>query len=174
MKTLLAYGSKYGATQNSIASLSKFLEGEVDIINLKEQIPDLKQYEKIILATPVYAGDVPKYIKNFVSTHYKSLLQKNIGICFCCMTERENLLLGYALNNFPKELVNHIHTIKCIGGMFQYKKMTYMEKTMLKFMTKNKAYKNGELILLDGKKDFTTITEQKIKTFADEMNVYFS
>ena len=171
MKTLLAYGSKYGATQSCMTSLSEFLEGEVEIINLKEHFPELEQYEKVIIATPVYAGDVPKYVKKFAETYNTTLLQKTFGICFCCMTERENLLLGYALNNFSKELVEHIHTMKCIGGTFQYKKMTSMEKMMLKLMTKNKAYKNGELILLDGKEDFTTITEQKIKIFADEMNI---
>lgn len=171
MKTLLAYGSKYGATEGCTVSLCNFLTGEIDKLNLKEKKEIVwNEYDKVILLTPVYAGDAPKYVKNFGKKNNTELLTKKIGICFCCMTERDNLLKGYALNTFSKELVEHTSVIECIGGTFQYAKMTSMEKNLLKWLTKNKAYKNGEQIELDGKTDFTTITEAKIKAFADKMN----
>lgn len=171
LKTLLGYASKYGATKQYTPVLADMLEGEVDVVNLKEikQI-DFSQYHKVIIFSAVYAGDVPKYVKKFGKKYHMELLQRHFGICFCCMTEIYNQIKGYALNSFSRDLVNHAACIASIGGYFQYDKMTSVERKLLKIATKNQAYKKGELIQLDGKTNFSTIEEYKIQAFANKMN----
>ncbi len=171
LSILLGYASKYGATEQYAPVLANMLEGEVEIVNLKEiKEVDFSKYKKVVLFSAVYAGDVPKYVKKFGKKYQQELLERHFGICFCCMTEIYNQIKGYALNSFSRELVNHAACIASIGGYFQYEKMTAMERKLLKVATKNQAYRKGELIQLDGKTNFCTIEEYKIQAFANKMN----
>ncbi len=171
MHTLLAYASKYGATKQNVPILENMLDGEVDCIVLKETKEiDFSKYQKVVIFSSVYAGDVPKYVKKFGKKYQQELLERHFGICFCCMTEIYNQIKGYALNSFTRDLVNHAACIASIGGFFQYDKMTSVERKLLKVATKNQAYLNGKLIQLDGKTNFSTIKEYKIQAFANKMN----
>lgn len=171
LSTLLAYASKYGATKQYAPVLADMLEGEIDIVDLKESTKiDFSKYNKVVIFSAVYAGDVPKYVKKFGKKYQQELLERHFGICFCCMTEIYNQIKGYALNSFSRDLVNHAACIASIGGYFQYDKMSAMERKLLKVATKNQAYKKGELIQLDGKTNFCTIEEYKIQAFANKMN----
>lgn len=171
MHILLAYASKYGATRENTTLLAEMLDGEVDIVDLKETKEiDFSKYKKVVIFSAVYAGDVPKYVKKFAKKYQQQLLERHFGICFCCMTEIYNQIKGYALNSFSKDLVNHAACIASIGGFFQYDKMTAIEKKLLKIATKNQAYKKGQLIQLDGKTNFSTIEEYKMQVFANKMN----
>lgn len=171
MQTLLVYASKYGATKQNAPVLARMLDGEIDIVDLKETKEiDFSNYNKVVIFSAVYAGDVPKYVKKFGKKYHQQLLERHFGICFCCMTEIYNQIKGYALNSFSRELVNHAACIASIGGFFQYDKMTAMERKLLKVATKNQAYLKGQLIQLDGKTNFSTIEEYKIQAFANKMN----
>lgn len=171
VKTLLAYGTKYGATRECVKPLADMLDGEVEILDLTG-VPEVQfqQYHKVVILSAVYAGDVPKYVKKFGKKYHDELMKLPFGICFCCMTEIEKQLLGYALNTFQRDLVEHSSIISCIGGKFQYDKMSAVDKQLLKLATKNQAYKKGQLIQLDGKTDFSTIEEYKMQAFANKMN----
>lgn len=171
MKTLLAYASKYGQTKDCAKPLADMLDGEVDILDLKG-VPDVDftNYDKVVILSAVYAGDAPKYVKKFGKKYHQQLMKKPMGICFCCMTEIQSQILGYAYNTFPRELVDRCIDVASIGGTFQYSKMTAVERKLLKVYTKNQAYKKGELIELDGKTDFSTVEEYKMQAFANKMN----
>jgi menaquinone-dependent protoporphyrinogen oxidase len=63
MKTLIAYESKGGATEASAQKIAETLRNkyslEVDLVDLKEQrVPDLSQYQNIVLGGGVRAGKV--------------------------------------------------------------------------------------------------------------------
>lgn len=174
MKTLLGYASKYGATEKCVTPLANMLGGVVDIVNLKEvKEVDFSIYDKIVILSSVYAGDTPKYVKKFGKKYSAQLMEKPFGICFCCMTEIQSQVLGYAYNTFGRELVGKCIDVASIGGAFQYDKMSAVDKQLLKVATKNQAYKHGELIQLDGKTNFSTVEEYKMQAFANKMNGIF-
>ena len=83
MHTLLAYASKYGATKQNVSILKNMLDGEVDCIDLKEtKEVDFSKYQKVVIFSSVYAGDVPKYVKKFGKKYQQELLERHFGICF--------------------------------------------------------------------------------------------
>ena len=171
MRTLLAFASKYGATKQYVKPLANMLDETVDIIDLKDEpVVDMSLYDKIVVFTPVYAGDAPKYVKKFGKKYSAQLMEKPFGICFCCMTEIQSQILGYAYNTFGRPMVDKCVEVASIGGVFQYDKMSMIEKQMLKVATKNQAYRQGQLIQLDGKTNFSTVEEYKMQAFANKMN----
>ena len=75
-KTLIAYVSKQGATEESARKIAETLRGkfqlEVDLVDLKEQKPsDLAQYQNIVVGAGVRGGMVYgkalKFLKNDLS-----------------------------------------------------------------------------------------------------------
>lgn len=75
-KTLVAYESKGGATEEAVRKIAETLRSkfqlEVDLVDLKEQkVPDLAQYQNIVLGGGVRAGKVYdkalKFLENDLS-----------------------------------------------------------------------------------------------------------
>ena len=63
MKTLVVYASKHGATKVGAERIAKGLEGEVQLVSIKDKGDIiLDNYEKVILGTPIYAGMINKDI----------------------------------------------------------------------------------------------------------------
>ena len=55
MKTLILYATKYGATEACARLLAQNLEGEVQIINIKQAKDiDLRKYDRVILGSSIY------------------------------------------------------------------------------------------------------------------------
>lgn len=54
MKTLILYATKYGATEACARLLAQNLEGEVQIINIKQADIDLRKYDRVILGSSIY------------------------------------------------------------------------------------------------------------------------
>ncbi len=75
-KTLIAYESKGGATEESAQKIAEILRSkyqlEVDLVDLKEQkVPDIEQYRNVIVGGGVRAGKVYdktlKFLENDLS-----------------------------------------------------------------------------------------------------------
>ena len=70
MKALIAYGTRYGATQGIAERMSEWLRQsniDSDIINVKrDQWPKLAQYDGLILASGIKIGQWTKEMKNFI------------------------------------------------------------------------------------------------------------
>lgn len=171
MKTLLVFSTKYGATKEIVQSLKTLLSGDVERIDLSvQQRIDISIYDRIIIASPIYAGSVPKNVKTFIKDYEKVILTKPLGICFSCMVENQEKVMEYAEKNLGSSITKHASMIVSLGGKFQLEKMSWLEKTMIKIITKNQVSKNGKTMKLSELKTYSTIKQEKIETFADEMN----
>ncbi|MGL5086612.1 MAG: flavodoxin domain-containing protein, partial [Clostridium sp.] len=81
MKSLILFGSKYGTTEASANKLKGYLQGEIDVINIKnKQDISLNNYERVIMGTSVYAGMINKDIKSFIESNKAELINKKIGL----------------------------------------------------------------------------------------------
>lgn len=157
MNTLIVYTSKYGCTEKCAGLLSKELNDRVDIINLKNTGDiDISKYDKVIIGGSIYIGRIQKEVTEFCSKNLDKLKEKGIGLFICGMQEGE--AINTELNqNFPSELLNIAAAKEYLGGEFIFDKMNFMEKLIVKVVSKVSSNKSN-------------ILNDNIHNFAQEMN----
>ena len=77
---------------------------------------------------------------------------------------------SYFWATFPGELLDHACVIKSFGGVFDFKKMNFFERTIIKMMGRNESAKKGVKNLLNGKEKINTISLSRINKFAEDVN----
>lgn len=158
MNTLIVYASKYGCAEKCANLLSKDLTGNVDLINIKEnQIVNLSQYDKVIIGGSMYIGKIQKEVTAFCNKNLEILKEKAIGLFVCGMQEGDALQTELNVS-FPKELMDIAKSIECFGGEFILDKMNFMEKMIVKKVSKVTS-------------NTSNILEENIHKFTQIMNV---
>ncbi len=132
MKTLIVYSTKHGSTKICVEKIKKKLNTDTDIINLKEnKNPHITGYDTIIIGGSIYAGRIQKHIQRFCTTNEKTLLQKKIGLFICCMYEGDQAQQQFR-DAFLKSLRKHAAAHGILGGVLDFDKMNFLEKTVVK------------------------------------------
>lgn len=136
MNTLIAYGTKYGCAKKCAIELSKELNDNVDLVNLKENNKiDLEKYGRVIIGGSAYIGKIQKEATEFMNLNLNELTKKEIGLFICGMQEGDMIEKEIA-DNFPQELLNKAKSVKHFGGEFTFNKMNFMEKAIVKKIVK--------------------------------------
>ena len=157
MNTLIVYATKYGCTETCAQTLSKKLTGKVELCNLKTgKVPDLSQYDKVIIGSSVYIGQIRKEAKAFCSNHLNVLKEKKLGLFICAM-QAEDVIQTELKTSFPQELSDVAIVKECFGGEFILKRMNVLDR----FITKKIAKTEN---------DTSKISEESINKFAEQMN----
>lgn len=135
MKTIIVYGSKHGTTEKCSKILKCKLNGEIIIVNVKkDNIPDLAQFDNVIIGGSIYMGQIQKEIKHFCLNNINQLKSKNIALFICGLNDKD---IDVQLNNsFPKDLIESAIGIEYFGGEIIFKKMNFFEKLIIKMVTK--------------------------------------
>jgi menaquinone-dependent protoporphyrinogen oxidase len=96
MKTLIVYGTRYGATANTSEEIAKVLQAEgfdVKVVNAKaEKIKDISQYNLIIVGSGMQMGKWTSEAEDFLKRFQKELSLKKVAIFVSSMksvSERE-------------------------------------------------------------------------------------
>jgi len=84
----------------------------------------------------MYVGTINKKMQEFINSQHKTLLQKNLGIIVSGMQKDE--INKEIESNFSKELLNHSTFVEWIGGEFNFEKMGWMDKMIVKKVAKCK------------------------------------
>lgn len=157
MKTLVIYSTKHGCTELCAEKLSGQLLGSVDLYSLKsKKVPELTLYDNIIIGGSIYMGKIQKEVSEFCNQNLELLKKKKLGLFICCMGEGETAEKQLE-TSFPKELLDIAVVKSNFGGMFDFKKMNFMERTIVKKVSK-----------ITG--DTSNIREDMIKEFANFMD----
>jgi len=136
MNTLIVYATKYGCAQKCAMELSKELKDNVELINLKEKNNvDFLKYDRIIIGGSAYIGRIQKEVTDFISNNLEEILKKEIGLFICGMQEGD-MLAKEISDNFPAELIGKAKSVKHFGGEFTFNKMNFMEKVIVKKISK--------------------------------------
>jgi len=136
MKTLIVYASKYGCTADCANSLREKLSGNVTLVDINKngKQVDINGYDTIIIGGSIYVGRVSKKLRAFCESNLEALLKKNIGVFLCsALAEQFNDTLK---NNFPILLLDNAKTAKLFGSEARLEKMNFMDKMMIKAITK--------------------------------------
>ena len=147
MKTLIIYGSKHGVTEKCSEILKDKLNGEVVLVNIKEdKIPDLDSFNNVVIGGSIYIGKIQKEISEFCSKNTNILKSKKIGIFVCCMSEGEKAISQ--LNGcLPKELISGAIAKEHFGGGFTFSKMNFFERFIIKMVSKKEKKTVNEDVL---------------------------
>ena len=157
MNTLIVYATKYGCAQKCAMELSKEFKDNVELINLKDKSNvDFLKYDRIIIGGSVYIGRIQKEVTDFISNNLGKLLKKEIGLFICGMQE-DDMLEKEISDNFPAELISKAKSVKHFGGEFTFNKMNFMEKVIVKKISKVTS-------------DKSDIKHDNIKRLAMELN----
>lgn len=157
MKTLLVYASKYGCTEKCAKLVAERLNGNVDMVNLKEKKEiDLSKYNKVIIGGSIYIGKIQKEVTEFCSKYLNTLREKPIGLFICGL--QKDAIETEINQNFPPELLEIAETKEYFGGEFIFEKMNFMEKMIVKKVAKTNS-------------DISEIQEDNINKFANVMNL---
>lgn len=134
MKTAIVYLSSHGTTKNIAKIIAEKLEGQVDLINLKDQSKlDISAFDQIIIGASIHVGTIHKKSKKFCENNHKLLLKKKLGIFVCCAEKNEKAQEQFN-NSFAKDLRNHSSSIGLLGFEFNFPKMNFIEKIIIKKM----------------------------------------
>ncbi len=132
MKTLIAYCTTHGCTEKIANNLKESLEGEIHLINLKQDpVPALDEYSMGIIGGSIHAGQIQKKVKDFCQKNKAELVNKELGLFICCMEEGEKAH-NQLLEAFPEKLLNHAKATAYLGGEFDFGKMNYFQKLIVK------------------------------------------
>lgn len=172
MKILILFASKYGGTEKCANLLAEKLQGDVKIMNLKENKNILlSDYNKIVVGTSIYAGNIQTEVKNFCTNNLNLLMSKPFSLFLSCLTDTKPEIQSYIEKSLPQELITHATVIDSLGSVFDFSKMNFFEIQIIKMIGKSKN-KTGELsIKLDGKTNVSTISNTRILRFADLVNL---
>jgi menaquinone-dependent protoporphyrinogen oxidase len=155
MKTLIAYGTRYGATAGTSQEIAKILteQGfEVKVADLKEEkIKDISPYELIVVGTGVAMGRWTGETEDFLKKHEKELSQKKLALFISSMKtvpEREGKTADLETakkfdidNKLPKYSFQPI-SVGFFGGVLNYNKMNFLFKKTFGSM-KERLEKDG-------------------------------
>ncbi len=136
MKTLIIYATKYGCTEKCASALSKKLMGKVELCNLKTgNIPNLSEYDKVIIGGSIYIGNIQKEVRAFCSTNLNVLKDKKIGLFICAM-QKDDAIETEINTAFPQELLDRAIAREYFGGEFIFKNMNFLDRMIVKKVSK--------------------------------------
>jgi len=136
MKTIITYCTNHGCTEKVAGQIRDFLRSDTTLHNLKSKDqPDLHKFDRVIIGGSIHAGQIQKKVKEFYTKNMDLLLEKELGIFICCMEEGEKAKEEMKVV-FPEKLLNHAKATACLGGEFNFEKMNFLEKMIVKKVAK--------------------------------------
>lgn len=157
MKVAVIFATKYGFTEKCAELLSEGVKCETKLINLKkEKAGELDNYDLIVLGSSVYAGKIQKEMIDFIGAEKEKLITKKIALFSCNMHQGEEGEKQLK-NIFPKEIYDNSFFSVSFGGKFDFNKMNFLEKVIVKKIAKVE-------------KDVENIELENIKLLQDKIN----
>ena len=137
MKTAIIYYSKKATTQKAAKIISEKLNSQEGLIDLKNKpFIDISTYERIIIGSPIYAGNSHNKVKKFIASNLNHLLNKEIGLYVCGMERDEAKQREELERAYPKELIDKAKSKQFLGGEFLFENMNFFEKMIIKKIAK--------------------------------------
>ena len=139
MKTAILYVSKHGTTKK-VADLiaDKLAEtNEVELFSLMNNPnPDINGFERVILGSSIYAGQISGKMKAFCKANESVLLQKKIGLFVCGMQPDKEQREKELKDTYSEALHKKSVASGFLGDEFLFEKMNFFERLIIKKIAK--------------------------------------
>ena len=130
MRTLIAYSTTLGCTEQCASKLKEDLGEGVDMYRISRRRKiNFDLYSTVIIGGSIHEGMIQRAVRKFCEDKLKELLKVEVGLFICCVDpgENEDELLKTV---YPGELLNHALAKSYFGGELNFKKMNLMQKIM--------------------------------------------
>ena len=130
MKTLIAYSTTLGCTEQCASKLKEDLGSDVELVRISRRRKyNLHLPDTVIIGGSIHEGMIQRSVYKFCENNLDILLQKYVGLFVCCMDPdaNEQKLIERA---FPEQLVEHALASGFFGGELNIKKMNLLQKIM--------------------------------------------
>jgi len=130
MKTLIAYSTTLGCTEQCASKLKEDLGDDVEMVRIsRRRRYNLDDYTNIIIGGSIHEGMIQRSVFKFCENNLDILLKKHVGLFVCCMDPdaNEQELIQQA---FPDKLVENALASGFFGGELNIKKMNLLQKIM--------------------------------------------
>jgi menaquinone-dependent protoporphyrinogen oxidase len=130
MKTLIAYSTTLGCTEQCASKLKEDLGDDVEMVRIsRRRRYNLQDYTNIIIGGSIHEGMIQRSVYKFCENNLEILLHKQVGLFVCCMDPdaNEQELIQRA---FPDKLVESALASGFFGGELNIKKMNLLQKIM--------------------------------------------
>ena len=130
MKTLIAYSTTLGCTEQCASKLKDDIGDDVEMVRISSRGRyNLEQYDTIIVGGSIHEGLIQRSVHKFCEINLEVLLKKQVGLFVCCMDPEANEkeLISQA---FPDVLIDHALASGFFGGELNIKKMNLLQKIM--------------------------------------------
>jgi menaquinone-dependent protoporphyrinogen oxidase len=141
MKTLIVYGTRYGATAGTAEEIAKILRSEgfdVKVMNAKEEkVKDITPYELVVVGSGLQMGRWTGEVEDFIKRFSKELAQKKVAVFLSSMKtvlEREGKLEELAkdrkleLDDKIAKLAFKPISVGFFGGVVNYNSMNFITR----------------------------------------------
>ena len=163
MKTLIAYSTTHGCTGKIAEQMSSYLDGDVKLVNLKKNSsPDISGFNRIIIGGSIHAGQIQKRVREFCNENTGELLKKELGLFITCM-ETGEVAQKQLMEAYPEELFYNAKITAFFGGEFDFKRMNFFEKLIVKKVAHVKE--STSLVNTESVKKFTRRMDRVFNPF---------
>ncbi len=138
MKTMIAYTTNHGCTRKYAETLASLLPGAVLSDLKKDPSPGLDDCDVVIVGGSIHAGMIQKSVRAFCEKNRDVLRQKKLGLFISCMEEGEKARQQLE-KAFPPDLTAVAVAVAFFGGAFDFDKMNFLERTIVKKVAKVSA-----------------------------------
>lgn len=117
-KTLIVYGTRYGATAEVASEIANILRDEfkfnVDVVNLKDKkIKDLSDYDNIIIGSGIKMNRWVSAAKRFLKSNFKG---KKFAVFVCSRRAGERDLYNYASDKYISKVLEKHSKFKPVAS----------------------------------------------------------
>lgn len=130
MKTLIAYSTTLGCTEQCASRLKEDLGPDVDLYRISRRRKiNFEQYGTVIIGGSIHEGMIQRAVRRFCESNLEQLMKLEVGLFICCVDpgEYESELLKAV---YPDKLLHHALASSYFGGELNFRKMNLLQKIM--------------------------------------------
>ncbi len=132
MKVLIAYRSRYGATESCAKSLASRITSETLLHDLKgRDHPSLEGFDVVLIGGSIYGGKVQREVPAFCDRERERLVSRKVGLFICCFYTGEQAMAELQ-EAFPPWLAVHAFAREVLGGELSLRKLTLPDRILVR------------------------------------------
>lgn len=163
MKTLIIYSSKTGTTKKCAALLAANIGADsCDIFEISEKLPDISNYECVVIGSYVRMGMIDKRISSYLQKNKEELFKTKLGLFICsCLADK---ISDAITKNFSEEIMDNALIIDSFGGEIPLDKIKGMDKiiinSIIKISKTDPDFKIFEKIIPESITNFASVLKE--------------